>query len=74
MNVTVNELGQNFGRPESLLGLTERGVEILKEKNLLGEDVPYKDAGPVSSRLNDHQFLLNWLRVHLAGSSMYYHD
>jgi len=66
VNVTVNELGQNFGRPESLLGLTERGVEILKEKNLLAEDVLYKDAGPVSRRLNDHQLLLNWFRVHLC--------
>jgi hypothetical protein len=60
-----NEYGQNFGRPESLLMLTEQGIDILKGKNLITTDVPYENMGPVSPRLTDHQLLLNWFRIHL---------
>ena len=66
VKVACNELGQNFGRPESLLALTEQGGEILKEKNLIAKDMPYEYVGPTSDRLIDHQLLLNWFRVHLG--------
>jgi len=65
VKVTNNEFGRNFGRPEELLGLSEEGVDILREKNLIGKDVPYESVGPVSTRLNDHQLLMNWFRIHL---------
>jgi hypothetical protein len=65
VEVTGNEFGQSFGRPESLVGLTEQGVEILKGMKLIAKDLPYKDIGPVSPRLIDHQLLLNWFRIHL---------
>jgi len=65
VEVTGNEFGQNFGRPESLLGLTEQGVNVLKGKKLLAKDMPYENIGPVSPRLIDHQLLLNWFRVYL---------
>ncbi|MBC8453503.1 replication-relaxation family protein [PVC group bacterium] len=60
-----NEFGQSFGRPESLFGLTERGVDLLRDKGLIGKDVPYENVGPVSNRLINHQLLLNWFRIHL---------
>jgi len=60
-----NEFGQNFGRPESLLGLTEQGVDILKGKKLLPKDMPCENIGPVSPRLIHHQLLLNWFRIPL---------
>jgi len=60
-----NEFGRNFGRPESLFGLTERGIDILREKGLINKDVLYENVGPVSNRLIDHQLLLNWFRIHL---------
>ena len=66
VEVAGNEYGQNFGRPESLLMLTEQGVDILKVKNLIATDVPYENAGPVSPRLTDHQLLLNWFRIRLS--------
>jgi len=62
---TNNEFGQSFGRPESLFGLTERGIDLLRDKGLVGRDVLYKHVGPVSNRLIDHQLLMNWFRIHL---------
>ncbi len=65
IKVTNNELGQNVGRPKDLFGLTERGVDVLSEKDLIGRDLLYEDVGPVSNRLVEHQLLLNWFRIHL---------
>ena len=65
IKVTDNEFGRNFGRPEELLGLSEEGVDVLRENNLIGKDVPYESVGPVSTRLIDHQLLMNWFRIHL---------
>jgi predicted ArsR family transcriptional regulator len=45
VEVTRNEFGHNFGRPESLVGLTEQGVKVLKGKKLITEDVPYENDG-----------------------------
>jgi len=45
--------------------LTERGVDLLRDKGLIGKDVPYESVGPVSKRLFGHQLLMNWFRIHL---------
>ena len=65
IKVINSKLVQNFGRPKSLFGLTERGVDLLRDKGLIGKDVPYENVGPVSNRLLDHQLLMNWFRIHL---------
>ena len=52
IRVTNNEFGRNFGRPEELLGLSEEGVEVLREKNLIGNDIPYENVGPVTEFLS----------------------
>ncbi len=65
VNMTNREFGRTRGRPESLLGLTEHGLDILKEKGIIDRDVPYENVSPVSIRRVDHQILLNWFRVHL---------
>jgi DNA-binding PadR family transcriptional regulator len=59
------EFGRGRGRPESLLGLTEHGVEILIEKGLIGKDVPYEKILVDGPFCLDHQLLLNWFRIHL---------
>lgn len=59
------ELGRGRGRPEGLLGLTERGVDILIEKRLIGKDVPYDNILIDGPFCIDHQLLLNWFRIHL---------
>ena len=65
IEVIKSDFGRARGRPENLLGLTERGVDVLREKILIGSDVPYENVGPVSNRLIDHQLLLNWFRIYL---------
>ena len=60
-----NKLVQDLGRPKSFFALTERGVDILRVKALIGEDMLYENVGPVSNRLIDHQLLVNWFRIHL---------
>ncbi|MBC8469075.1 MAG: replication-relaxation family protein [Planctomycetes bacterium] len=65
IEVIKSDFGRARGRPENLLGLTERGVDVLREKILIGSDMPYENVSPVSNRLIDHQLLLNWFRIHL---------
>jgi len=57
--------GRGRGRPENSLGLTEYGLDTLKEKGIIGGDVPYEKVGGVSIHHVDHQLLLNWFRIHL---------
>jgi len=65
VEVASNAFGHGQGRPENLLSLTEHGLDILKGKNIIATDVSYEDVGPISTRLTDHQLLLNWFRIHL---------
>ena len=43
VEVVGSEFGRGRGRPENSLGLTERGIDVLKERGLLGQDVPYDE-------------------------------
>lgn len=65
IEVIKREFGRARGRPENLVGLTERGADIVREKYLAGKDIPYENIGPVSARIIDHQLLMNWFRIHL---------
>jgi DNA-binding PadR family transcriptional regulator len=65
IQVIKHELGRSRGRPESLFGLTERGVDTLKDKGIVGRDIPNKQIGAATIRCMDHQILLNWFRIHL---------
>ncbi|MHC4558487.1 MAG: hypothetical protein ACYTFW_19225 [Planctomycetota bacterium] len=42
IEVIVREFGRGRDHPENSLGLTEPGVDILKDIGLLGRDVPYE--------------------------------
>lgn len=59
------EFGRGRGRPESLLGLTEHGVDILIKKRLIGKNVPYDNILIDGPFCIEHQLLLNWFRIHL---------
>ena len=65
IEVIGTELGRGRGRPENSLGLTERGVDVLKEKDLLGQGIPYDKVLSDSLFGKDHQLLVNWFRIHL---------
>ncbi len=59
------EYGRGRGRPESSLGLTERAVDILRDKGLIGQTVP-NDKVVADHLWTNHQLLMNWFRIHLA--------
>jgi hypothetical protein len=65
VQVVGSEFGRGRGRPENSLGLAERGVDVLKERGLLGQDVRYEKVLGDSLFAADHQLLLNWFRIHL---------
>jgi len=65
VEVVGSELGRGRGRPENSMGLTERGIDILKEKGLLAKDILYDKVFGDSLSAADHQLLVNWFRIHL---------
>jgi hypothetical protein len=65
IEVTGRELGRGRGRPENSMGLTNRGVDVLRGKGLLNKSVPYEKICADYLVCNNHQLLLNWFRIHL---------
>lgn len=65
IEVTGREFGRGRGRPENSLGLTEPGVDVLRDKGLLNREVPYEKVCVDYLVCPDHQLLLNWFRIHL---------
>ena len=59
------ELGQDRGRPESLLGLAEKGLDVLKEQGVIRGDTPYENVDAATIHCPNHQLLLNWSRIYL---------
>ena len=53
------------GRPETLLSLTERGVELLRSDGTLPRDMPHERVAADGIAHQEHELLLNWFRVHL---------
>jgi len=54
------------GRPENSLGLTKQGVDILRDKGMIGRTVPYDRVVGDGLFGADHQMHLNWFRIHVA--------
>jgi hypothetical protein len=45
--------------------LAECGIDVLKERGLLGQDIPYERILGDSLFAKDHQLLVNWFRIYL---------
>jgi hypothetical protein len=66
VEVIGHEHGRGRGRPENSLGLTKQGVDILKDKGLIDQTVPYDKVVADALFGADHQMQLNWFRIHVA--------
>jgi hypothetical protein len=66
VEVVGQEYGRGRGRPESSLGLTGQGVDILRERGLIAQTVPNDRVVADNILWTDHQVLMNWFRIHLA--------
>ena len=65
VKVAGYEFGRGRGRPEKSMGLTKHGVDLLKDKGLVKQDIPYEKILADDLFCADHQLLLNWFRIHL---------
>ena len=57
--------GQHRGRPERVVFLSKSAVTILKERGFINPQVPSNDMIGGNLRCQNHQLLLNWVRIHL---------
>jgi len=60
------EFGCSRGRPEVLYGLTELGVQELRNKGILNQDPHNKMVFADNLQAVEHQILQNWFRLHLV--------
>jgi DNA-binding MarR family transcriptional regulator len=65
IEVVGYEFGRGRGRPEKSIGLTKHGIDLLKYKGLLKQDILYEKVLADCLFCVDHQLLLNWFRIHL---------
>ena len=65
VEVAGYEFGRGRARPEKSIGLTKHGVDLLKDKGLLEQDISYEKVLADGLVFTDHQLLMNWFRIHL---------
>ena len=63
--INQREFGHGRGRPEKVLSLSEHGVDILKERQLISTDISDEAVTADKIYCPDHQLLINWFRIHL---------
>ena len=57
---------RNPGRPERLISLNEKGVQLLQNRGNLEKSTPKEKIYAHGIHHLDHQILVNWFRVHLS--------
>lgn len=58
--------GQRRGRPERIVSLCESAIAHLRERGIIDARIPPDRIMGSSVRCQNHQLLLNWVRIHLA--------
>ena len=64
IHTTQKYLGQNIGRPKTLVDLTNRGIDLLKNNGVIDRNIPYENINARNINCLGHQMLMNWLRIH----------
>ena len=57
---------RNPGRPERLISLKEKGLELLQNRGILKKDISKDKVYAHGLHHLDHLILVNWFRVHLS--------
>ena len=57
--------GQHRGRPERVVFLSKSAVMVLKERGFIKPQIPRDDMIGGDLPCQNHQLLLNWVRIHL---------
>ena len=58
------DIGQDFGRPKTLIELTDSGAGLLIDKGLLSPTVSYENVTAANIHCPGHQMLMNWFRIY----------
>ncbi len=66
---TPSGFGHGAGRPESIVSLAGRGIEVLRQEGTLDSSVPDDQVGALKPHAMEHQLLVNWFRAHLVKAS-----
>ena len=57
--------GQGQGRPEKIIFLTEKSMELLKNEGLLSHHAAFAAKNSSDNHLVDHHLMTNWFHLHL---------
>jgi len=66
IQVSTQSFGSGRGRPECLVSLAWRGIEMLRKEGALRGDLIDDRVKAVTARYMAHQLLVNWFRIHLV--------
>jgi len=61
--------GRAPGRPENQISLARPGVDLLRDADILAQDVPIERVIADNAHCHDHHLLTNWFRIHLVQMS-----
>ena len=65
INLSPRNYSTNFGRPENIISISEKGVKFLQNENLIDNKIPLERLVPDKTYSIEHELLLNWFRIHL---------
>jgi len=66
LNFSPRNFEINRGRPENIISISEKGVRLLQNENLIDSKIPIERFAPDKSYHIEHELLLNWLRAYLS--------
>ena len=65
LDLISRSLGKGKGRPENLCSLSEKGVDVLRNLELIDPTIPYNRINGQEIRNKNHDLLVNWFRLHV---------
>jgi hypothetical protein len=65
VEIRMRAYGRGRGRPEELIFLTEKGRQLLKDKEIISAKTAGIADKAIDSIFIDHDFLVSWFRIHL---------
>ena len=66
IEVFTRSFGSGRGRPEGLVSLAWRGIDVLRKDGVLRGDLADDRIKTLKAHYVDHQLLVNWFRIHLV--------
>ncbi|MFZ1292307.1 MAG: replication-relaxation family protein [Melioribacteraceae bacterium] len=65
LNLSLRNNSSNHGRPENIISISEKGVKLLQNENLIDSKIPFERFITDKIYNIEHELLINWFRIHL---------